>query len=47
MTTVNEVRTMKKVRSSGTSLMVSITKELGILGLEKDDLVEVILRKVI
>lgn len=46
MSNLDEVVTTKIIRSTGTSLMISITQEAGHLGLGKGDLVEVILRKV-
>lgn len=46
MTTTEEVRTVKTIRSSGTSLMVSITKEVEMLGLDYGNLVEIILRRI-
>lgn len=46
MSDIDEVITTKTIRSTGTSLMISITQEAGHLGLEKGDLVEVILRRV-
>lgn len=47
MQTIEEVRTVKTIRTSGTSLMVSITKEVAMLGLKYGDNIEITLRKVV
>lgn len=46
MTQLNEITTTKRIRSTGTSLMISITQEVAHLGLDKGDPVEVVLRKI-
>lgn len=44
--TLTEVVTIKQIRHNGTSLIVSITKEVKALGLDCDDFVKIVITRV-